>query len=245
MLEISEISFGSNLPELKGPGPATESPTSAIGLVLAGPHPLTLYGLSHMFEKERDCNVLAACSGADAILDAIRRHQPDLLVLDLERNGGLALLRRIQRQYPSTRVVVLAAASDNKHMIDALRLGARAVVPKELPPETLVAYIRKVHHGGQPAEMRGEHSFETREVRQIVGRLVKASTPIRHIARHLTPREAEIARLAVRGISAKDIATQLGLKQGTVKIHLHSIYEKLNVEGRVGLVLVGRRHGLA
>jgi DNA-binding CsgD family transcriptional regulator len=68
---------------------------------------------------------------------------------------------------------------------------------------------------------------------------------MRHISRHLTPREAEIARLAIRGISTKDIAMRLGLKHGTVKIHLHSIYEKLDVDGRLGLILIGRRHGLA
>jgi two-component system, NarL family, nitrate/nitrite response regulator NarL len=197
-----------------------------------------------MFQKESDCNVLAVCSGVDAILEALRRHQPDLLVLDLDRGGALTLLRRIQRGHLSTRVVVLASASDEREMSDALRLGARAVILKELAPEALIACIRKVHRAEESADPHSQQPLDARDIGRLDGRLVNRTPSVRNLARNLTPREAEIARLAVRGISTGDIATQLGLKRGTVKIHLHSIYEKLNVQGRVGLVLVGRRYGL-
>jgi DNA-binding NarL/FixJ family response regulator len=246
---ISEILFGSSFSDVQrpvqGPASSNDSAIDVISLVLAGPHPLTLYGLSHMFDKEPGWNVLTACTTPDAILEALRRHQPDLLILDLDRAGGLVVLRRVRREHPSARVVVLAAASDNRKMMEALRLGARAVVPKELAPEALIAYVRKIHADVRTLETEGEQSFATRDVGQVVGRFTKTATPMRHISRHLTPREAEIARLAIRGISTKDIAMRLGLKHGTVKIHLHSIYEKLDVDGRLGLILIGRRHGLA
>jgi DNA-binding NarL/FixJ family response regulator len=238
-LEIPETSFGSSSSGLQAAGSTTEPPASAISLVLAGPHPLTLYGLSQVFQNERDCTVLAVRTGTDAILEAVRRHQPDFLIIDFDRNGAFTVLRRIQREHLATRVVVLAAASDTNEMIDAVRLGARAVALKEQPPEALVACIRRVHRGEPSLERDGPDAGHP------VGRLVKGGTSTRHGARHLTPREAEIARLAVRGVSTRDIATQLGLKQGTVKIHLHSIYEKLNVHGRLGLILVARRYSLA
>jgi DNA-binding NarL/FixJ family response regulator len=216
---------------------ATSVSDGTIGLVLAGPHPLTLYGLSQVLQKEPDCSLLAVCKGAEATLNAVRRHCPDVLVLDLDRNGEPTLLRRLQREQERTRVIVLAAASDNEAMSDAMRLGASAVVMKEQSPEALLACIRRIHRGEPPVDPPAT------EVADLVSR--KRPTSVRHVGRRLTPREAEIARLAVRGAPTREIAAHFGLKQGTVKIHLHSIYDKLNVDGRLGLILVARRIGLA
>jgi two-component system, NarL family, nitrate/nitrite response regulator NarL len=239
VFNILETSFDSNSADVQAPG-STSQPTATargIGLVLGGHHPLTLCGLSQVFEKEGDCTVLAVCTDAEAVLEAVRRHQPDILILDLDRHGAFKILRRVQRERLATRVVVLAAASDDNEMVDAVRLGARAVVLKELPPEAFVACIRKVHGGERSPDGDGNGA--------LVSKLFKGGTSMRYVARQLTPREAEIARLAVLGISTRDIASRLDVKQGTVKIHLHSIYEKLNVGGRLGLILFARRHGLA
>lgn len=189
-----------------------------------------------MFEKESDCVVLAVCTDIEAGLEAVRRHQPDILMLDLDRNGTLGALRRIQRERLPSRVVVLSAASDDDDMVDAIRLGASAIVQKELPPDAFVSCVHKVH--------RGEQTHLGSGVERLVTRLPRGPVAARHVGRQLTPRESEIARLAARGVPTKDIATRLAVKQGTVKIHLHSIYEKLNVGGRLGLILFARRHGL-
>ena len=212
-------------------------PADGIGLLLAGHHPLTLCGLSQVFAKEPDCVVLSTCTDPEAIVDNVQQHGPDILILDLDRYGAFKALRRLQRARLAVRIVVLAAASDGIDVVDAMRLGARAVVLKELPPEALVACIRQVQ--------RGEHAPAAPPAGGVVTKLFRSGTSTRQAARQLTPREAEIARLAVLGISTRDIAARLELKQGTVKIHLHSIYEKLNVGGRLGLILVARRHGLA
>ena len=208
-----------------------------IRLVLAGHHPVTLCGLSQVFEKQGDCQVLDVCTDLEAVIETIRRHGPDIVVLDLDRHSAFKVLRRIQRARLSTRVVVLASASDDHDMTEAVRLGARAMVLKELSPEAFVEAIRKVHDGERPVIDGG--------VGRLVSQFFKSGAPMRHGGHQLTPREAEIARLAVMGISTRDIASRLNVKQGTVKIHLHSIYEKLNVAGRLGLILVARRHGLA
>ena len=235
-LNIREITLGSSSPELQSVGPASQPPARGIGLVLAGHHPLTLCGLSQVFEREGDFSVLAVCADAETVVDAVRRHEPDVVILDLERNEAFKVLRHVQRGRLTTRVVVLAAASDDDDMIDAVRFGARAIVLKELPPEAFVACVRKVH--GEQQWLEGQ--TPGRRVRK----LSRNGTSTRHSARQLTPRETEIARLAVLGIATRDIAERLQVKQGTVKIHLHSIYEKLNVSGRLGLVLFARRRGL-
>ena len=235
ILETSSDSSGRELQQAVGTN--GDGASSAISLVLAGHHPLTLCGLSQVFEKEPACSVLAVCTDVEAALDAVRRYQPEILILDLDRNAALTALRRVQRERLPTRVVVLASASDDSEMVDAMRLGASAIIQKELPPEAFVRCVQKVH--------RGEHALEGPGVERLVTRLSRSGLSTRHVSRQLTPREAEIARLAARGVSTKDIAARLAVKQGTVKIHLHSIYEKLNVGGRLGLILFARRHGLA
>jgi DNA-binding NarL/FixJ family response regulator len=206
-----------------------------LGLVLGGRHPVTLCGLSQVFESERDYAVFAVCADADATLDAIARHQPDIVILDLDRAGTFKVLRRAHRHAPSVRVVVLTSAPEHDQMADAMRVGARAVIRKELSPDAFVACVRRVHAG--EALDGGADG--------LVNQLSKVATSTRRATRQLTPRETEIARLAVLGVSTREIADRLAVKQGTVKIHLHSIYDKLNVGGRLGLVLIARRHGLA
>jgi DNA-binding NarL/FixJ family response regulator len=236
-VSISETSLESNGPVLQAAEAMTNGAARAIRLVLAGHHPLTLCGLAQVFEKEPDFQVLSVCSNVDSTLQAVRRLQPDIVRLDLDVNDTFTVLRRIQRERLQGHVVVLAAASDNNEILDAARLGARAVVLKEWPPETFVSCVRKVYDG--------DLALDSPTSNVLVPRLSRGRATQRHAARQLTPREAEIARLAVRGVSTREIAARLDVKQGTVKIHLHSIYDKLNVAGRLGLILVARRHGLA
>jgi DNA-binding NarL/FixJ family response regulator len=215
--------------------------------VLASHHPVTLCGLSQVFEREPDCVVLSVCSDPDEIVATVQRHRPDVLILDLDGQDGFRVLRRLRRAHVATRVVVLAAASDSDQIAAAVRLGARAVVLKELPPEAFVERIRKVFDTDEPLDggpLGDDGPLAVRRFENRVSKLLKGRSATRHATRPLTPREAEIARLAVLGVPTKDIATHLDVKQGTVKIHLHSIYEKLNVGGRLGLILFARRHGL-
>jgi DNA-binding NarL/FixJ family response regulator len=235
--KIPETSFDSSSSGLEAPSSVIDAGAAGIRLVFASHHPLTLCGLSQVFEKERDWIVQAVCTDPEAIVDSLRRHQPDIVILDFDGGGTFKVLRRIQRAHLPTRVVVLASASDSNDMADALRLGASAIVMKELDPEAFVASVRKVH--------RGERSTGEPTDGDLVSKLFKNGPSMRRFTRQLTPRETEIARLAVLGIPTREIAERLDVKQGTVKIHLHSIYEKLNVGGRLGLVLFARRHGLA
>lgn len=209
-----------------------------ITLVLADHYPLTLSGLCQLFKQEEGCEVLATCSDADAALDAVRKHNPAVLVLDIEfpENGAFVVLRQIRQEKLLLHVVLLASTLDDHQVLDAMRLGASGVVLREMSPESLVRCVRKVH--------AGEQWLEKQAVERALGRLLKHETTIRQLARGLTPRETEIVRLAIKGVPTKEIAARLAVRQGTVKVHLHNIYDKLQVDGRLGLILFARRHGL-
>ena len=214
---------------------SADRPTASIRLVLAGHHPLTLCGLSQVLTNEGDCSVLAMCNDPRAVVDTLRRHGPDIIIMDFERSNTFTVLRQIRREHLSVRVVVLASASERHEIIHATRLGAAVVLLKELPAEALIARIREIG--------RAEQAADTPRTARVT-KLFRGPASARYGTQRLTRREAEIARLAVQGMPTSEIAARLQLKPGTVKIHLHSVYTKLKVAGRVSLIMFARRHNL-
>jgi two-component system, NarL family, nitrate/nitrite response regulator NarL len=104
-----------------------------------------------------------------------------------------------------------------------------------MAPHLLVQCVRKVHGG--------EQWLEKRSVGRLLEKLLQRETAARQLALDLTPREIEIVRLVARGLRNKTIAERLSVKEGTVKIHLHNIYEKLHVDGRLELTLYAQNKG--
>ncbi len=209
-----------------------------ITLVLAAHHPLILNGLRHLFEHEQGCAVLATCADAAAALEAVRSRRPAILLIDAElpASGAVMVLGEIRRAQLPTQVVVLAAAPDDPQALDALRLGAQGVVLKEMSPEAVIRCVRRVH--------AREPWAERTAVEPALTKLLGQEMALRQLGRGLTRRETEVVRLAIRGVPTKEIAALLSVRQGTVKVHLHNIYDKLQVDGRLGLILFARRYGL-
>ena len=122
-----------------------------IRLLLADDHPIVLDGLEQLFRLEEDFQVLGRCLRGEPVVPELLRLQPDILVLDMRmpKHNGLAVLRELKGKSHSTRVVILAATLTEDEMLEAIRLGVRGVVLKEMAPRLLVECIRKVHGGGQ------------------------------------------------------------------------------------------------
>ncbi len=202
-----------------------------IRLVLADDHPIVLNGLESLFHLEPDFQVVARCVNGEETLAAVRQHRPDILILDIHmpRKDGLEVLRELDKDQLPTRVVLLAAALEEHEVLEALRLGARGMVLKELAPQLLVQCVRKVHAGGQWLEK----SLSARALHTLVRREGDG----RDAKRDLTPRERDIVVMATAGLPTKEMARRLSISEGTVKIHLHNVYKKLKVQNRVELVL--------
>ncbi len=208
-----------------------------IGLVLADDHPIVLDGLEQLFRLEQDFKVLARCRDGEETLQAVRKYRPDVLLLDIRMPGksGMAVLREMRREKLPTRVVLLTGAIDENEALEAIRLRVSGVVLKEMAPQLLVKCVRKVHAGGQ--------WFEKRSFARALETLLQREAGARQIAGVLTPRETEIVRLVAIGLHNKEIAEKLLISEGTVKIHLHHIYEKLHVDGRLELTLYAQDKG--
>ena len=207
-------------------------------VVLADDHPLMLKALNDLLSDERDFTVLAQCTNGDDALRAVRAHRPDILVLDLRMPGtdGLSVMKAMKAENLATRVVLLAASVEDEETLQATRLGVRGVVLKEMAPRLLVACVRKVHAGGE--------WLEKQSVSRALEKLLPREAGTREVARLLTAREVEIVRMVSEGLHNKQIAEKLSIGEGTVKVHLHNIYEKLGVDGRVALTLYAQDKGL-
>jgi DNA-binding NarL/FixJ family response regulator len=209
-----------------------------ISLVLADDHPIVLDGLKQLFLGQGHFTVLASCTDGEQALAAVRAHRPDVLVLDLRlpRKDGLGVLREMAGDKLATRVVVLTAMLDEDQLLEAVRLGASGVILKEMSPDLLVKCVQKVHAGGQWLELNSVFRALDKAIRREAG--------TREVAAVLTPRELDVVGLVVKGARNKEIAEKLFISEGTVKIHLHNIYERLGVAGRVEVILYAQKRGL-
>jgi DNA-binding NarL/FixJ family response regulator len=209
-----------------------------IRIIVADDHPIVLQGLRHLLERQADFEVVATCADAGATLEAVREHRPDILVLDLRMpgHGGLDVLRALDEIGAECRTVLLTAAVTDAEALEAVRLGASGLVLKESSPDTLLECIRRVYEGGEWID----RDTASRAVRGTLER----EEATRQATETLTPREIEIVRMVAQGLRNRMIAERLSISEGTVKVHLHNIYEKLGVGGRLELVLCAQQRGL-
>lgn len=210
-----------------------------IRLILADDHPLILDGLSNLFHLEEDFEVLACCADGQGALQAVRMYRPDVVVLDVAMPimSGLQVARKIVEEKLPSRLVLLTAALDEEDMLEAVQLGVQGMVLKEMAPQLLVQCIRKVHSG--------EQWVERRSAKQALEKILQRERSMRQIAGILTSREIELVRMIAQGLRNKEIADQLCISEGTVKVHLHNIYNKLKVDGRMALLRYAQEKGLA
>jgi len=210
----------------------------AIKLVAADAHPIFLLGLTKLFSGQNEIELIAYCVTAKKTREAVQEHHPDILMLDLNLpdDEKFQLIRDLQREHPSLKVVLLAAALDDEQTVEALRLGVEGMVLKSMPLPLLLQCLRKVATGGQWLEKKSiGHAFEM---------ILRREAGARRVATILTERETEIMCLVAEGLTNRQIAEKLVLSTGTVKIHVHNIYGKLGVKNRVDLTLYAQKKGL-
>ena len=183
--------------------------------------------------------VATAVDGDEAVLRC-RELQPDVVLMDLRmpRCDGVEATRRIRAERLPTRVIVLSDFRDDDSVFAALESGAVGYLTKESSAEDIIQAIESV--------ARGEASFEPSVQRRLLDRYAQRR-PARTRQSHpdgLSNREVEVLRLVGGGLDNREIATTLGVSEGTIKSHLNSIFMKTNRSDRAKLVKYAYDHGI-
>jgi DNA-binding NarL/FixJ family response regulator len=210
-------------------------PRHPFSIVLADDHPVVLHGLAAILRAEPDFTVVATCSDGISALQAIRHHAPDLAVLDIGMPGmtGLNVLSSVVADRPETKVVFLTAAASDGQILTAISRGAKGFMLKDMAADSLIHCVRQV--------AAGQRWFPTELVDAAVDRETGHQVQ-RERLQKLTAREREVVVSLCAGHSNKQIARELNVTEGTVRIHLHNIFEKLGVTSRTALTALAIVH---
>lgn len=195
-------------------------------VLLADDHPLLLRGLADLVGSEFELSAVTG-SGIEA-LRQMQENPPDIAVLDISMPDldGLTILSLANQAGLQVRTVFLTAFISREQIAAAAAARAWGIVMKETAPDMLLDCLRTVSSGQRWTSFAKDAQGRTRTYQK---------RPHERRAEALTPRETEIVRLVRRGISNKEIATEIGTTEGTVKIHLKNIYQKLGVANRTAL----------
>lgn len=204
------------------------APPKKIRILLVDDHAVIRMGLTTAASDAPDMDVVADVESGQEAIEAYRRHHPDLVVLDLRLQGmtGQETIRLLREEFKNVRILVFTNYAKGEEIYRSLKAGASGFVLKGMPLERLLEAIRTVHGGGQ---------YIPSEIAMRIGERLIAQ---------LSPREVEVLHLLARGLSNKEIATQLGVVEGTVKIHIASIFSKLGVSDRTQALVESIKRGI-
>lgn len=210
----------------------------SVRVLIADDHEIVRRGLSLVLETEKDLCVVGEASTGRQALEATLQHRPDVVVLDLKMPDmdGIAVLKAVKQQLPSTRVILLTGFEVDEAILRAVQEGADGFLFKDATPAELCRAIQLVAAG----EAYLQPEVTSKLVRLMANR--SAAPPLK--ASNLTPRELQILRLLARGHSNQEIADLTGVSLETVRSHVKSILQKLEQPNRTRAVLYALRAGL-
>lgn len=217
-----------------------------IKILIVDDHPIFRYGLKTRLSREEDFDLVGEAFDGLTALDLLVNLAPDVVLLGLHMPNmdGLSVLRTIQGSSNRAKVVVLTASEDRSQFVEALKLGCRGVMNKQVPPDRIVECIRRVNGGEIWLDLG---TTTTALMRQFCGSRGEKSPGVEKAERGillLTPRERSIVQCVAHGLRNKQIAEKFHISGQTVKNHLHNIFDKLCVYDRLELALYALHKGL-
>ena len=210
-----------------------------IRVAVADDHPIVLTGIEGLIQDSGDMEIVALCTNGEEVVDTVLRIKPDVLLLDIRmpKKSGFEILKELGEKQSPTRVVLITGDLTEDDAIEAIRLGVRGVLLKQMAPRLLVECVRKVHSGEQWLEKASFH--------RAMEKMVRREEATRMLSDQLTKRELELMRGVAQNLTNRELSERFFISPGTVKIHLNSIYRKLGISGRVELTRFARESGLA
>lgn len=210
-----------------------------VRLVIAGEPPIFREGLRRLLEAGSGPLVVSGTGGESAVVNLVRHHNPEILLLALTRSGRPAVetLRELAASGTPVRTIILTDCVDSPDIAGAMQVGARGVVPRDSAPDVLFASIQSV--------LAGHFWIGREQIAGVAPSLRKLDAARRQSkAFGLTRREIDIVRAVVAGCTNKEIAERSAITENTVKSHLTHIFNKSGASNRVELALFATHHRL-
>lgn len=200
-----------------------------IRILIVDDHPVVVAGLTSMLDTQRGLKVLGSATSGEEAIEFLRRKPADLLLLDLRMPGmgGVDTLLALKRERIDTRAIILSSHETDEDIYRAVRAGALAYLSKNSKQSEMVEAIRAVY--------RGKRYFPPQIAERLTERMMRSD---------LTARESEVLQMLARGLTNREIGSALDISGNTVRNHVNSIIEKLEVADRTEAVAVAIQRGL-
>jgi len=203
-------------------------------VLVADDHPVVLQGIVGIVRSQADMKVVASSGDGVAALRAIREIVPDIALLDISMPGlnGLDILSAVDGC--ATKIVLLTAIATDEQILTAVARGVRGILLKDAAIDDLIHCLHEVAAGRR---WLPQNLLNAALERETGWRLVSD-----HLEKSLTAREQQVMLAVSEGLSNKQVGRKLDLTEGTVKIHLHNIYQKVSVTNRTALAALAINH---
>lgn len=181
--------------------------------------------IKQVLDDAGDFLCVAAYDNAEGALEGLPALQPDIVLMDINLPGmsGITCIRKLKEKCPYTQFMMFTVYEDSEQIFDALSAGATGYLLKKTPPDRILDALKELHEGGAP--------MSTHIARKVVNAFQKTPASTESGA-SLSERETQVLQLLSKGYLYKEIAEQLKISTGTVRQHIHKIYEKLQVQNR-------------
>lgn len=211
----------------------------SLRVLLIDDHTLFRVGLQGLLEH-RGIEIIAAVGDGEEGVRIAQEQNPDIILLDMRMPGtdGLGVLRRLRQIGLEMPIVMLTTSSNEQDLVESLRSGAQGYLTKDIEPDELVVALRDIVAG---------KTVVAKDLMPVLAKVVQGEStqePEPSPFSELTPRESEILSLLAEGQSNKAIARNLGISDGTVKLHVKAILRKLGVHSRVEAAVIAVEHGM-
>ena len=207
-------------------------------VLIADDHPLVREALHRALDVEEDMKVVAEASDGEEAIKLASELKPNVVVMDIvmPKVNGIEATRKIKEIAPDTAILILTAYDDDEYVLGLLDAGAAGYLLKSARGRDLVGAIRTLR--------AGESVLHPNIIARLLKRATVTSVKESKAQGLLSEREAEVLRLVALGMSNKEVAEELFLSQRTVKAHLTSVFNKLNVASRSEAIIKGLQWGL-
>jgi len=208
-----------------------------INLVIAEAQPFMRAGLEQIYQFDPEISIMSSVADGEEALRSVEQQKPDVLLLDLNlpKRDGFSVIDEMQKRQLKTKPIVFTA-SDPTQVMRALDMGVQGLIGKHHSGKQLAECIQSVYSN--------KKWLDQDLTSHAISHLLDQHKKNQVLTQALTRRELSVAKLILEGLPNKRIASRLNISEGTVKLHLHHIYQKLALPGRMSLVLYLQQHGM-